>query len=453
MPVDWEKLFDEWDKVPEEQKKKIADLFRAKTKEKLAELFQEEPESIFVYVEAVKEIPPLPAEVGVTDEWLDAVKFVDPSVKPEVTTHPDYTYSVLLNKYVEELGDTPMGIMPLKTPPEVEEFLKRGEFDGWIWSPEDITYDPKYSEWRDIYHYTYSRDDLEAMKVDELKRISQIKGVKIGKTKEEMIANILGIPVAPPPPVAPPAAPPPKPPEKPPPKPPVAPPPGIRGLQKADEKRLKVRFEARLGENTIRIERRWTSMFEDRLYEWREAFKDLSREEAVSRAFDEVERLVESILPLAKPPRVPPVRVPVVPPEVVPEFPPIRPVVAPPPGVVRRWGMPFGVYFCPACAGEGVETPLYRSLYLERRLQQLGIPTRDSLFFALCEDHRLKYGGMYETFPRNMIEFWVGRSLAQGEWDIADLVELEITEEYCLYARRFYEENKHLFPWYDKALP
>jgi len=161
---------------------------------------------------AVPKLPKIPEE-GITDEWLDEVRKISPEVKPEVSPQTDYTYMVLLNKYIEELKDTvPMGIMPAKTPPEVEEFLKTGTFDGWTWRPQDITYPPKYLEWKDIWFKKYSREELEKLKREQVDIIARVKGLSSAGTKEEVMSRILGIPVAKPPP----EVKPPKPPKPPP---------------------------------------------------------------------------------------------------------------------------------------------------------------------------------------------------------------------------------------------
>jgi len=190
-------------------------------------------------------------------------------------------------------------------------------------------------------------------------------------------------------------------------------------------------------------------MFNDRLYEWREAFKDLPREEALSRALVEVERLVADVAGLAKPPVRPPVVRPPVVPEEVPPIPPV-PVfvpVPPPPGMERRWGMPWAMFECPAHLGEGGppdQLMVLRSKYLEARLIRLGLPTGDELFYELCDYHRQRYGGAFEKYPRYKVEFWVGEAIAKAEIDVATLVGLGISEEYCLYALDFYETTKHL---------
>jgi len=459
--VDWEKLHEKWDEVPEEEKKRIADLFRAKTREKLAELFRKEPWAIFVYEEATGETVTevrvkVKVDAGETPgEWFGEFYYNEfvPTFWGSPTTEG-------LKRYLEtgEEEVTPKENLKMTdmSPEEIEEELKglpwpfsHGEPLRLFWKfPDDVEFTEKGKEQWDIYHRTYRREDLELMSVDELKRILRIKGLSTVGKKEELVSRILGVPppVAPPPAAPPPAIPPPV---APPPKPPVKPPIPLvpeKGLAKADEKRLLTRFEALLLERSI-APPRWRPMFEDALYDWREALKDLPRDEAVSKAFSEVERLVGRVMELAKPPIKPPVAVPVRPPEEVPPVAPpfiIAPAVAPPPAVLREYGMPFSYFLCPACLGEMRETLVMRSPYLETRLMRMGIPTKDSLFFELCEEHKRKYGGAFEHPPRDSIQFWVGEAVAKAEVDIAVLVGMGISEDYVRHCVRFYEENKHL---------
>jgi len=452
--VDWGALLEGWDKVPEEEKKRIAELFKKKTREQLAALFREDAMAGYVYEEAVGE-PVTVANVKVRvdaaadvgewfgelyyDDWVPAF-FGSPSMEALKTTLEVQEVEIDKASDLTQAGFDPK---------ELEEELKTypwpfntGMMIVCRWKyPEDVEFTEKGKEQWDIYYRTYRREDLELMSIDELKRILRIKRLSTAGKKEELISRILGVPYKPPevaPPVAPPTAPPPKPPAKPPV--PLVP---EKGLAKADEKRLLTRFESLLLERTI-TPARWRPMFDDKLYEWRDAFQDLSRDEALSRGFSAVERLVGDIVELAKPPVKPPLAPPVRPPEEVPAVPPvlIAPPVAPPPRVMREWGMPWSYFTCPACLGEGVETLVLRSPYLESRLIYLGLPTRDSLFFELCEEHKRKYGGAFEHFPRDTIEFWVGEAVSKAEIDIAVLVGLGISNDYVLNCVRFYQENK-----------
>ncbi len=221
------------------------------------------------------------------------------------------------------------------------------------------------------------------------------------------------------------------------------------GLQKADEEMLRDFFLTKLMEGTLSHSAARGHLPEFRLLlgKVREAWKDVPRERAVSESRSDVEALVESIVIRRPPVRVrrPPVR----PPE---EVPPVFPVpvlvpIAPPPGLMRRWGMPFALHACPACMGE--DKPLeecmqYSSPYLNSRLRRMGVPTSDPLFFKLCDEHRRKYGGAYELFPRYKTEFWVGETVAKGEMDISVMVGMGVSEEYVLYSIAFYDEAKHL---------
>jgi len=80
--------------------------------------------------------------------------------------------------------------------------------------PEDVEFTEKAKEWWNIYYMTYFRPELEALTVPVLTDIAKIKQVRVGKTKDELIASILGLPPPVAPPVPPPPAVPPKPPEK-----------------------------------------------------------------------------------------------------------------------------------------------------------------------------------------------------------------------------------------------
>lgn len=75
-------------------------------------------------------------------------------------------------------------------------------------------------------------------------------------------------------------------------------------------------------------------------------------------------------------------------------------------------------------------------------MRRLRLPTTDPLFFELCDEHRQKYGGAFELFPRYVVEFWVGEALAKAEIDIATMVGMGISEDYCLYSLKFYQEHK-----------
>ena len=250
----------------------------------------------------------------------------------------------------------------------------------------------------------------------------------------------------PPPPKPPVVAPPPLPP------PPPPPPPVERGLSRADEDALKDLFYTRLMEAGYSPSRARGHLPEFRLEltTLREEFKDVPRDEAVSKARAFIEGLVDRILARAPPVAVVPVKVPEVVPEVVrPVVPPIviAPPVEPPVGVLREWGMPWSWHLCPACVGEGKPEEackILRSPYLENRLRRIALPTGDPLFYKLCPDHKRKYGGSFEYFPRDTVEFWVGEAIMKAEINISVLVGLGIGEEYLHHCTRVYEANKHL---------
>jgi len=275
-----------------------------------------------------------------------------------------------------------------------------------VWTDEQVTWSEDAAKDREIFHYEYKREDLEPMTVEDLRNIAAIKNLSTKGKKEDLIATILGIEK--PPEVAPPPIPPPKV-EKPPvAPPPVKPPPPLvpmKGLQKADEKRLLVRFDALLLERTI-TPAKWRPMFEDRLYDWREAFKDLPRDEAMEKAFSEVEKLVGDIVGLAKPP---PVRRP---PEVAPPgAPPAAPEVYVPPAEVLGPRIPririrkCWVADCPETfeADEDLENRVRMVPVMKADTPHLG-PRYEPLlrfppiFYYLCPTHRDERFGYRDVF-------------------------------------------------------
>jgi len=454
--VDWSTLREEWEKVSEEVRTKILAVFREKPKDKLAELFRREPSAMFLYEKVVEPVSEARVKVGVdtgADLGTYFVTVYHDTFEPTAFMSPSTTtLKGVLEGEGEWVDFTEAFQMQGLGPEQAEEEFKElpwpfntGARIRIYWKyPEDVTFTEKGKEQWDIFHRTYTAEDLDVMKVEELQPILKIKGLSTAGRKEELISRILGVPYAPPekpPAVAPPARPPAAPPKKP-------PPPVEKGIARADERRLLTRFEAMLLERTV-TPPRWRPMFNERLYEWRDAFKDVPREEALSRALVEVERLVAEVAGLAKPVVRPPVVRPPVVPEEVPPIPPIPVIVPvpPPPGLERRWGMPWGMFECPAHVGEGgppEQLMVLRSKYLEARLMRLGLPTTDELFFKLCDYHRQRYGGAFEKYPRYKVEFWVGESIAKAEIDIATLVGLGVSEQYCLYCLDFYETTKHL---------
>jgi len=109
---------------------------------------------------------------------------------------------------------------------QVEEELKKlpspfssGEEIKLVWTPQDVEFTPTAKEWWDAFNKIYARSELEAFDVERLKTIAKLKGVKVGKDKQEVIANILGEAYTPPverakPPTAPTPAPTPPTPER-----------------------------------------------------------------------------------------------------------------------------------------------------------------------------------------------------------------------------------------------
>lgn len=423
--VDWETLHEEWERVPEEQKKRIIELFKSKSKEKLADLFRREPMAGYVYEGATEERVTeahVKVEVDATEkpgEW-----FADLHYDDFIPTFVGLTNTAALKKFLEsqelEVDKSYELKMAGFEPEELEAELKTypwpfntGMLIVCVWKyPEDVEFTEKGKEQWDMYHRTYSSEDLELMSIDELKRILQVKGLSTAGKKEELVNRILGLPpAAPPPPVAPPPAPPAIPPPTPPvaapppPKPPVkAPPPLImeRGLAKADEKRLLVRFDALLLERTV-TPAKWRPMFEDRLYDWRDAFKTLPRSEALEKGFSEVERLVGDVVGLAKPPVKRP-------PEVAPR-PPAAPEVYVPPSEVLGPRIPrirlrkCWVADCPEMfeADEDLEQRVRLVPVMKADTPHLG-PRFEPLlrfppiFYFLCPEHREEKFGYRDVF-------------------------------------------------------
>ena len=461
--VDWTSLQEEWETVSEDLRAKILALFREKPKDRLAELFRREPSALLLYEKVVEPVTDVKVRVTI-DAGADVGTYFGTYYYDSFELGSFMSPSTSLLKSHLEAGEEwvdfteQFQMQGLEFEQAEEQFkelpwpFNTGARIRVYWKyPEDVEFTEKAKEQWDIFYKTYTAEDLEVMKVEELQPILKIKKLSTAGRKEELISRILGVPYVPPekpppvaaPPVVPPVA---APPEKRPPK--AAPPPAVeKGLGRADERRLLTRFEASLLEKTV-TPGRWRPMFNEHLYDWRSAFKDLPREDALSRALTEVERLVSEVVGLAKPPVRPVVRPPVVPEEVLPvvPLPPVVPV-APPAGLERRWGMPWAMFECPAHVGEGGppdQLMVLRSKYLEARLMRLALPTGDQLFFELCDYHRQRYGGAFEKYPRYKVEFWVGEAIAKAETDIATLVGLGISEAYCLYALDFYEATKHL---------
>jgi len=59
------------------------------------------------------------------------------------------------------------------------------------WSPADIEWSPLAKKVYDIYHYSYTKGELEALPTNEVMLVATIKGVTKGKSKEEAIGNII----------------------------------------------------------------------------------------------------------------------------------------------------------------------------------------------------------------------------------------------------------------------
>jgi len=260
-------------------------------------------------------------------------------------------YINLLNP--EKYGDRPIMTVELSNIKEVEEYLKRGEeeyipealglipehFAGeeWYemlpeelkhdaiiyWNPEDIVFSDEVQRDRLIYHKTYTREELEGLSVDELRRICRVKGLSAEGKKEDLINRILG--------VTPPS--PPKPPEK---AEAVPPPPKETGLSKADIERLRNQFFAELSKAGVRITTGIRAEFNHEIDVLREELKDIEREKAYELAKRRLDELVQQIVSRERRRREERRRPPTVP---TPLIPAVEVPVTPITGRPRPWGV------------------------------------------------------------------------------------------------------------------
>jgi len=310
-------------------------------------------------------------------------------------------YINLLNP--EKYGDRPIMTIQVSTIKELEEALAKGEaeynvrelglipehFAGeeWYemlpeelkhnaiiyWNPEDIVFSDEVQRDRLIYHKTYTREELEGLSVDELRRICRVKGLSAEGKKEDLINRILG------------GIPAPKfnigenvlwgyatfkvldrkwmdgkwyyklenvaslipefelrkkeeaPPEKAEEAPPaIPPPPKETGLSKADIERLRNQFFAELSKAGVRITTGIRAEFNYEIDVLREELKDIEREKAYSLAKRRLDELVQQIVSRERRRREERRRPPTVP---TPLIPAVEVPVTPITGRPRPWGV------------------------------------------------------------------------------------------------------------------
>jgi len=120
-PVDWRRLFGEWESVPAELKARILALFREKPKDKLADLFKREPDALRLYEKVVGRWvppappapPPKPVETGLRKEnerLLESIfltTLTEARVSPSTARGYLHEFDVELHRLREELKDVP----------------------------------------------------------------------------------------------------------------------------------------------------------------------------------------------------------------------------------------------------------------------------------------------------------------------------------------------------------
>jgi len=283
--ADWKILYEKWDQVPEELRKKIFEAFKKKTAEQLKFLFLRDtyakliwmkipeaerfpPAKVLTDQDVYQTLPPAeeePISFETLREWLKKEQFdvyslegekklrnilaslekegsifqprpgfykwtqeatreipkeAKVKVKVEEGTNVGEFFVRLLYNNFEAAFSMSLSPMALKeylekkedtinfreqfrlqefSAAQIETELKKlpapfssGEDVTVFWTSEDVEFTTtKAREWWDAYNKVYSRAELEAFDLERLRMIAKLKGVKIGKTKEEVIGNIL----------------------------------------------------------------------------------------------------------------------------------------------------------------------------------------------------------------------------------------------------------------------
>ena len=221
-----------------------------------AELVEEPPITVrvHVFVDAYEELKPHEAQYFVEFQHLVKGPWGDYFHVGAAAFMDTKSLEEFLAKGTDTLDVPEDLLMTIGDPEEIKRILSENpppfnHFAKYIltWTPEDIEWSPRAAAYRDIYHKAYTEWELKGLEPEDLRKICLIKGVKVGKTKEEMIANILGLPPPAPPAVPPPPKPPPK---APPPAVPPAPP-AKRKLTREEVRKLRDRFVIALRDRGI----------------------------------------------------------------------------------------------------------------------------------------------------------------------------------------------------------
>ena len=283
--ADWKILYEKWDQVPEELRKKTFEAFKKKTAEQLKFLFLRDtyakliwmkipeaerfpPAKVLTDQDVYQMLPPAeeePISFETLRAWLKKEQFdvysvegekklrnilaslekegsifqprpgfykwtqeatreipkeAKVKVKVEEGTNVGEFFVRLLYNNFEAAFSMSLSPMALKeylekkedtinfreqfrlqefSAAQIETELKKlpapfssGEDVTVFWTSEDVEFTTtKAREWWDAYNKVYSRAELEAFDLERLRMIAKLKGVKIGKTKEEVIGNIL----------------------------------------------------------------------------------------------------------------------------------------------------------------------------------------------------------------------------------------------------------------------
>jgi hypothetical protein len=328
--VDWKLIREKWNEMSAEQRQKIIDLMNAKFREntdKFTAWLKEDPDRQIIWCNyVVKPSPPAPVKVKLNVEEGTSIGeyFVHIMYDSFEVTFSATTNTQALKDYLDQGEEyiDPREQLTLQgfRGEQVEEELKKlpapfsaGEEVKLVWTSQDITFTPRAKEWWDVWQKVYTLSELQAFDLERLKDIARLKGVKIGKDKQETINNILGITPPAPTPAPIPARP--------------AAPPTTGELTKDQIGKLEDVFKATFMRELGRIPRDVLSEFRVEV----DAIKFLPYEQAVDRiqhlAMEIIERERERAVTARLPIRERPVREGI--PVGVPS-PPVAPAVPPP---------------------------------------------------------------------------------------------------------------------------
>jgi hypothetical protein len=267
------------------------------------ELVEEPPikAKVHVLVDAYEELKPTEAQYFVEFQHLVSGPWGDYFHVGAVGFMDTKSLEEFLAKGTETLDVPEDLLMSIGDPEEIKRVLSENpppfnRFAKYVltWSPEDVEWSPRAASYRDIYHKAYTEWELKGLEPEDLRKICIIKGVKVGKTKEEMIANILGLP----PPAPPAVAPPPKPPPKAPPPAVPAVPPAKRKLTKEEVRKLRDRFVIALRDKGISADK-YMPDFRVQIEE-----KEFGSFEEAEKAVEELVEHISVVLEAGKPDRL-----------------------------------------------------------------------------------------------------------------------------------------------------